>query len=229
MSSTEKGDLKEANELFLPRSRGGRKDGFALFESIMLKRIIPPISANLVLNQAPKYLLWLLSVKSNYQFRSLFVFLQEPNNRETLQLPFFTDDLDQKIFRTFNNFLPFKYHFTNSLKKTLNDHDDAALKIDATTYLNHRLSLLLPHRSSPTIATGCTKTFDSVPALRKAVILGYNPITPWMSVVYRWLYDFNSRELVLLRWFIIWHPTYPSKLLMISPMKLDYIFNYPFL
>ncbi|KAH0783263.1 hypothetical protein KY290_002861 [Solanum tuberosum] len=39
-----------------------------------------------------------------------------------------------------------------------------------------------------------TKTFDSVPALRKAVILGYNPIRPWMSVVYRWLYDFNSRE-----------------------------------
>uniref|UniRef100_M1BLV6 Omega-6 fatty acid desaturase, chloroplastic n=1 Tax=Solanum tuberosum TaxID=4113 RepID=M1BLV6_SOLTU len=48
--------------------------------------------------------------------------------------------------------------------------------------------------SSPTIATGCTKTFDSVPALRKAVLLGYSPIRPWMSVVYRWLYDFNSCE-----------------------------------
>ncbi|KAG5587202.1 hypothetical protein H5410_047636, partial [Solanum commersonii] len=31
----------------------------------------------------------------------------------------------------------------------------------------------------------CTNTFNSVPALRKAVILGYNPIRPWMSVVYR--------------------------------------------
>uniref|UniRef100_M0ZRX4 cellulase n=1 Tax=Solanum tuberosum TaxID=4113 RepID=M0ZRX4_SOLTU len=35
---------------------------------------------------------------------------------------------------------------------------------------------------------GCMKTFDSVPALRKAVILGYNPITPWMSVVYRFYF-----------------------------------------
>ncbi|KAK6794546.1 hypothetical protein RDI58_007999 [Solanum bulbocastanum] len=63
----DQGDLKEADELFLSRSRGGREDEYALFESIMRKRIIPPISADLVLNQAPKYLLWLLSVKSNYQ------------------------------------------------------------------------------------------------------------------------------------------------------------------
>ncbi|KAH0697166.1 hypothetical protein KY290_016036 [Solanum tuberosum] len=53
-------------------------------------------------------------------------------------------------------------------ENTLKDHDDAAFSY--------------------------TKTFDSVPALRKAVILGYNPIRPWMSVVYRWLDDFNSRE-----------------------------------
>ncbi|WMV19699.1 hypothetical protein MTR67_013084 [Solanum verrucosum] len=63
-----KGDLKETDEVFLFRSRGGREDEFALFESIMRKRIIPPISADLVLNQAPEYISWLLSVKSNYQF-----------------------------------------------------------------------------------------------------------------------------------------------------------------
>ncbi|KAG5616084.1 hypothetical protein H5410_015908 [Solanum commersonii] len=64
-----KGDLKETDEVFLFRSRGGREDQFALFESIMRKRIIPPISANLVLNQAPEYFSWLLSVKSNYQLK----------------------------------------------------------------------------------------------------------------------------------------------------------------
>ncbi|KAH0759094.1 hypothetical protein KY290_022587 [Solanum tuberosum] len=62
------GDLKEADEIFLSRSRGGKGDESALFESIMRKRIIPLISADLVLNQAPEYLSWLLSLKSNYQF-----------------------------------------------------------------------------------------------------------------------------------------------------------------
>nr|AGW21689.1 omega-6 fatty acid desaturase [Solanum commersonii] len=33
--------------------------------------------------------------------------------------------------------------------------------------------------------------FDSVPALRKAIILGYGPIRPWMSVAHWWLCHFN--------------------------------------
>ncbi|KAM7523128.1 hypothetical protein LguiA_013030 [Lonicera macranthoides] len=55
------GDFEESDEQFRSRPRGGRKRTCPAIDTLMRKRIVPPIQSDSILNEGPDYLSWLLS------------------------------------------------------------------------------------------------------------------------------------------------------------------------